>query len=132
MASEVAGAVGLEVLEVASYVRGYHAYMDVWVPVEGQALIVKREPYNCKDKNAVAVFKDDAIVGHVPHNLSPRLSQFLMRDVNKAFAEVTGETVNRGAGYGLEIPCVYRLYGPQVYIDKMKEIVDNLRAAGHL
>ena len=46
--------------------------MDVWVPVEGQALIVKREPYNCKDKNAVAVFKDDAIVGHVPHNLSPR------------------------------------------------------------
>ena len=34
--------------------------------------------------------------------------------MNKAFAEVTGGKVNRG-GYGLEVPCVYRLYGPKVY-----------------
>ena len=34
------------------------------------------------------------------------------RDVNKAFARVTGGKVNRGAGYGLEIPCVYQFYGP--------------------
>ena len=27
----------------------------------------------------------------------------------KGFAEVTSSKVNRGAGYGLEIPCVYRL-----------------------
>ena len=44
---------------------------------------------------------------------SPYLSWFLARDVNKAFAEVTGENVNRGAGYGLEIPCVHRGYGPK-------------------
>ena len=35
------------------------------------------------------------------------------RDVNKAF--VTGGKVNRGAGYGLEIPCVYQFYGPKPY-----------------
>ena len=29
--------------------------------------------------------------------------------------------VNRGAGYGLEVPYVFRLYGPKAYIDKMKE-----------
>ena len=40
-----------------------------------------------------------------------------------------GEKVNRGAGYGLEIPCVYRLYGPKVYIDRMKQLTDSLRAA---
>ena len=41
-----------------------------------------------------------------------------------AFAEVTGEKVNRRAGYGLKIPCVYCLYGPKAYVDRMKEITD--------
>ena len=35
------------------------------------------------------------------------------RDVNKTFDRVTGGKVNRGAGYGLEIPCVYQFYGPK-------------------
>ena len=26
--------------------------------------------------------------------------------------------MNRGAGLKLEVPCTYRLYGPQVYVDK--------------
>ena len=44
-------------------------------------------------------------VGHVPYNLAPSISLFLERDINKALAKVIGEKVNRGAGYGLEIPC---------------------------
>ena len=117
------GDVTLHVLEINSYVRGYHAYMDRWTPALGQVLTLKREPNNDKDKHAVAVLNDDVIVGHVPYNLAPRFPQYLRREVNKAFAEVTGEKVNRGAGYGLEIPCVYRLHGPKVYIDKMKEFL---------
>ena len=35
-----------------------------------------------------------AIIGHVPYNLAPYLSQFLSREDNKAFASVTGERVN--------------------------------------
>jgi hypothetical protein len=31
---------------------------------------------------------------------------FLSRTCNKAVVEVTGPKVNRGAGYGLEVPCV--------------------------
>ena len=54
---------------------------------------------------------------------TPRLFQFLRRDVNKAFAKVTGQKVNRGAGYGLEILFTYRLYGPPAYINRMKELV---------
>ena len=69
------------------------------------------------------------IVGHVPYNIVPRLSQFLRREVNKGFAEVTGKKENRGAGYGLEIPCVYRLYGPKVYIE-MKELLKDLKDMG--
>ena len=121
----------LQCLEIQSFARGYHAYMDIWTPVIGQTLLLKREPTNPKDKNAVALYEDDSIIGHVPYNLAPYnlapyLSRFLARDVNKAFAEVTGEKVNRRAGYGLEIPCVYRLYGPKAYVDKMKVITDSM------
>ena len=39
--------------------------------------------------------------------ISSTLSQFLRRAYNTGFAEVTGPYVNRGAGYGLEVPSVY-------------------------
>ena len=32
--------------------------------------------------------------------------------------KVTGIRVNRGAGYGVEVPYIYRLYGPEAYIVK--------------
>ena len=58
---------------------------------------------------------------------SPYLSRFLARYVNKAFAEVTGEKVNRGAGYRLEIPCVYHVYGQEKNVIKLKELTDSLQ-----
>ena len=96
MASQVVSSrvVDLEVFDIYLYVRGYHAYMDIWTPIQGQTLLVRREPTNSKDNNAVAVYLEDTIVGHLLHNLAPRLSKFLRRDVNKAFAEVTGGRVN--------------------------------------
>ena len=120
----------MELLEIQSYIRGYHAYRDSWTPVLGETLSVKRETTNPKDKNAVAVHIEETIVGHVPYNIAPYMSRFLKRDVNIAYAKVTGGKINRGAGYGLEIPCIYRLYGPREYIDKMKEIIDYLKTNG--
>ena len=57
------------------------------------------------------------------------MSAFLMKE--NEFAEITGAKVNREAGYDLEVPCVYRLYGPNVYVDKMKELVESLLADGN-
>ena len=51
----------------------------------------------------------------MPH-MSNTVSQFLRRDVNKAFAQVTGDYVDRGTGYGPEVPCIYRFYGPEPYL----------------
>ena len=34
--------------------------------------------------------------------------------------KVTGDRVNRGAGYGLEIPCIYTLHGPTIYIEQFR------------
>ena len=62
------------------------------------------------------------------YRLAPTLSHFLNRDFNKAVAEVTGDCVNRGAGYGLEVPCIYRLYGSKAYLDKVREVLRDLHA----
>lgn len=116
------------VVEIRSYVRGYHAYQEKWNPMQGDVLQLVREPTNATDKLAVAIIKNGDVVGHVPYNLAPTLSQFLKRDFNKAMAEVTGERVNRGAGYGLEVPCIYRLYGHSTYLERLAEVLRDLHA----
>ena len=60
MASQVV-AENLEVLHkiINSYIRGYHAYMELWTPVQDEILILKREPTNVADRNAVAVLRED-------------------------------------------------------------------------
>ena len=86
------------IYEVHSFVRGLHAYKDIWTPVVGEILRLRREPDNIRDRHAVAVMDaSDRIVGHIPWNLAPIFSPFLLRDFNKGFVEVTGHEVNRGA-----------------------------------
>ena len=82
------------------------------------------------DRNAVAVMKEGRVVGHVSFNLVPIISLFLRRNVNKAFARVTGGKVNRGAGYGLEIQCVYQFYEPKPDVDKIREVFHSLKTSG--
>ena len=125
-ASDGTAAAVIEVLEIPSYIRGYHAYMSIWNPVLGQMLL--REPTIRKDRNAVGLFLEDVVVGHVPHNSLNFYEGMLTRPSQSR--EVTGQKINRGAGYGIEIPCVYRLYGPKVYIEIMNELVSSLRRAG--
>ena len=71
------------------------------------------------------------IVGHVPANLAVLFSHFLFRTCNKGKAEVTGARLNRGAGYGLEIPCKYRLYGPAAYLERLETIIRDDEDSDH-
>ena len=65
----------IEVLEIPSYISGYHhAYASMWTPVLGQTLLVRWEPTNNKDKNAVAVHLEDVVARHVPYNIAPGFS----------------------------------------------------------
>ena len=123
MASEPLPSPSLTCAEFNSYVRGYHAYRDIWTPDSGEVLLLRREPDNIRDKSAVAIMKEGQVVGHVPYNICSLLSNFLRRDCNKGLVDVTGSCVNRGAGYGMEVPCIYRLYGPEEYIKKLQELV---------
>ena len=126
MASQPAAS--FDSVEFNSFIRGYHTYKDIWEPFVGETLLLKREPTDVKDRSAVAVMKETEVVGHVPCNMSSTLSMFLQQDCNKGFTEVTGNCVNRGAGYGMEVPCsLYRLYGPTVYIQRLQQIIQSLQ-----
>ena len=125
MASQpAAGAPDIACLEIPSFVRGYHAYKDIWEPKSGEILELRRERENCTDINAVAVVKDSRTVGHIPKNLAPHLSFFLARDFNKGLCEVAGARLNRGGGYGLEILCIFKLYGPSVFVKRLERLID--------
>jgi len=39
----------------------------------------------------------------------------------KAAAEICGKRINRGAGLGLEIPVIYKIYGSKKYLDRLDE-----------
>ena len=126
MASQIVGEGSC--YEWSSYVRGYHVYQTVWTPAVGEMLSLAVEPTNSHDIYAVALIQDGwdgtvRVVGHVPRNVSRVISFFLKKDGCVGYCEVTGERTNRGAGLELEIPCVYRFYGRQPYIDRLKSLL---------
>ena len=121
MASQVVGESAR--YEWPSYVRGYHEYKSIWSPTVGETLRLTTELTNPQDLFAVAVIKDGCIVGHVPRTVSRTVSFFLGKDGSVGFCEVTGAMVNRAAGFGLEIPCVYRFYGRLAHIERLKNLL---------
>ena len=70
MASQVVGENAC--YEWPSYVRGYHKYKSVWSPTvkETLRLTTKLTCTNPQDPFAVAVIKDDRVMGHVPRAVS--------------------------------------------------------------
>ena len=83
------------------------------------------EPTNTHNIHAAVAIYRQRYRNYSPCSLqsSSKNVSIFMRDMNKAFAEITGAKVNMGAGYGLEVPCVYRLYGPNFYVDKMELVL---------
>ena len=62
--------------DLDSFVRGYHAYMDIWTPKVGdENFCLKSENENQHDKFAVDIVLEERIVGHVP--LAINLWKFL-------------------------------------------------------
>ena len=51
------------------------------------------------------------VIGHIPKLMALWLTRFLKRPTNSGNVTVKGKRVNRGGGYGLEIPCKYTFEG---------------------
>ena len=45
------------VLQVNSFMRGYHEYQEIWTPEIGDEYELKREQLNMVDNNAVAIVR---------------------------------------------------------------------------
>ena len=94
--------------DLNSFVRGFHAYMDIWTPkVGGENFCLNPENENQHDKFAVAIVLEERI-GHVPEKLSKIFHQFMKVPDCAIGSKVTGKRVNRETGCGLEISVQYR------------------------
>ena len=95
-------------IQIGSFVKGYHEYMDIWNPVLGEELPLWREPENAVNDKAAAVtvLQDSQIIEHVAQQFSSIVFHFLARPCNRGIAKVTDSKINCGAGYGLKKPCV--------------------------
>ena len=68
----------LKKCDLDSFIRGDHAFMDIWKPKVGdENFCLKSENENQHDKFAVAIVLEERIVGHVPKNLSKIFHQFM-------------------------------------------------------
>lgn len=116
-------------VEYSSYIGGYHAHMDIWTPVTGEVLPCYREPGNIEDcGEAVAVTRRDdksCVLGHLRRYFCKWISRVLKKSTNKTMTEIMGTKVNYGASLGLEVPCIYKFYGDDVWIEwfKSKKII---------
>ena len=78
MASPQIGRV--ESKEYYLWMRGHHAYKDIFKPVISTTFTLQREPDNAKDPHAVAIVQDTGrIVGHIQLALPRIASSFLKR-----------------------------------------------------
>ena len=66
-------------LSRVSCIRGYHVYKGIWNAAIGEVLVCEREPHNVEDRYAIAVKKDETVIGHLPRNLSRVCSLFVRR-----------------------------------------------------
>ena len=89
--------------------RGHHVYGRVWRATVDEQLECKPEPRN-QDLYAVAVFKNDVVVGHVPRKISAACTLFIRKrgTINCVVKGRRRYSSDLPQG-GLEISCVYRM-----------------------
>ena len=105
-----------------SFVRGYHVYMNIWERLLGECLKSRKELTNEIGKTAVAgisidSYSEEVVVRHVLKNMSKIVFIFLSLPHCVLDIFVTGKRINRGGGYGLEIPANFYFYGPEKVIN---------------
>ena len=105
--------------DLSSVVRGHHIYKDVWTPIIGEQLLVEKEEGNEHDTFAIALLKDNSVVGHMPKELSHIARHFLSHE-GVITCTITG---HRKFGKGLEVPCTYSFSGKSKIVFKLQRLL---------
>ena len=109
-----------------SYVRGYHAYMKIWNPVDGAVSVCMRETDNPRDNYALSIIRNSYVVGHVSLGLSKTFSNFLSLPVSTILCIVTEKRLNRVAGLGLEILVMYQARGHEKALQWLEKTITKI------
>ena len=101
----------------ANVIHGHHIYKTIWTPTIGEVLQVSKEPTNANERRAVAVLTSvETVVGHVPREISKIFWHFINHG-GTITSEVSGP---RKHGKRAEVPCQYKLLGPEKLDRKAK------------
>ena len=65
-----------------AFVVTTYVYKDIWRSTIGEHLICEREMLNSTNRYAIAVLKDDVIIGHLPRVLSQICSLFILGELS--------------------------------------------------
>lgn len=96
----------------------------IWTAAVGEVVVCSREQTNAADRYAVAVTKDEVVVGHLPRKISKLCSLFLRRG-GSMHCTVTGRrrySADLPQG-GLEVPCSLLFKAKANEIKKLKRLL---------
>ena len=115
---------------VKSFVKGYHAYKDLWKPFINEELTTAMEPDNVVDKHAVCVKKNSVIVGHLPLDKDGRFAKmifYFLREDRYAECKViiTGKEVNLGVGERMQVPRLLKISGAKNMLQILCKNIEN-------
>ena len=118
--------------ETPSYIKGYHEYQKNWTPFLQEELCGEMEPAKPVDKYAVAVKKNNVVVGYLPLGCSGKFAKtifyFLRADEwSECKVIVTGKPVNRGDGDGMQVPCLLKFHRQKSLIGLLKQQLDVMK-----
>lgn len=99
-------------MDVESCVRGHHVYQAKWKPALNEVRECWRELDNIHDLYAVAITKEDMIVGYVPHKMSAAGFLFLGKEGSTINCKVTGKRTYSQDTYLKDIHKIIKLLAP--------------------
>ena len=103
-------------MDLETFIKGHHIYKNIWTPQLDELLEVSTEPDNPVDKFAVAVKKNQNIVGHLKKGKTGRFA--------KTLSKITWKRCNLGDGDGLQVPCILYISGQAEFVSILqKELV---------
>ena len=111
---------------IVSNIQGYQVYQSVWTPTLQEQVYGEIEPHNPVDKYAVAVKKDEKVIGHLPLGENGKFAKtifYLLRADPYAKCNITvvGKAVNLGDGDGMQVPCILHLSGQKSMVEILKQ-----------
>ena len=110
-------------IDIVSNIKGYQVYKSVWTPTLQEQVYGEINPV---DKYAVAVKKDEKVIGHLPLGENGKFAKtifyFLLADpYAKCNITLVGKAVNLGDGDGMQVPYILHLSGQKSMVEILKQ-----------